>query len=140
MLWTNLEKFLSLLTTDLHQMLCKCHELLKWVDLHINHQVYHRAGYCWEDYYYLNKQKVSQKYFLKNSSTNRQARYCSIICYQFLSPFLWTGIMFAFFILWGITQFQDSFWKSDAMVSILRRRKVLSCLLKFQRKFWRSWS
>ena len=29
MFWTNLEKLLSLLTTDLHQMLCKCHELLK---------------------------------------------------------------------------------------------------------------
>ena len=39
MLSTNLEKLLSLLTTDLHQMLCKCHELLKWVAVHMNHQV-----------------------------------------------------------------------------------------------------
>ena len=29
MLWANLEKLLSLLTMDLYQMLCKCHELLK---------------------------------------------------------------------------------------------------------------
>ena len=29
MFWTNLEKLLSPLTTDLRQMLCKCHELLK---------------------------------------------------------------------------------------------------------------
>ena len=28
-LWTNLVKLLLLLMTDLHQMLCKCHELLK---------------------------------------------------------------------------------------------------------------
>ena len=36
--WTNLEKLLSLLTSDLHQMLFKCHGLLKWVDVHMNHQ------------------------------------------------------------------------------------------------------
>ena len=35
MFWKNLEKLLSLLTTDLHQMLCKCHELLKLVDLNL---------------------------------------------------------------------------------------------------------
>ena len=38
-----------------------------------------------------------------------------------------------FSILWGMTQFKDSFWKSDAMVSILRRHKVLPCVLKFHR-------
>ena len=38
LLSTNLEKLLSLQTTDLHQMLCKCHELLKIADVHMNRQ------------------------------------------------------------------------------------------------------
>ena len=39
MLWTNLEKPLSHLIMDLHQVLCNCHELLKGVDVHMNRQV-----------------------------------------------------------------------------------------------------
>ena len=56
MLWTILEKLSSLVTADL---LCKCHGLLKWVDVHKIHQVKIRTGYCEEDYYYFSKQKVS---------------------------------------------------------------------------------
>ena len=50
--WTNLEKLPSLLMTDLHQMLCKCHELLKWVDVHMNHQD-HKCFCNWASKYVL---------------------------------------------------------------------------------------
>ena len=45
MLQTCLGNLISLSTKDLHQMLRKCHELLKLVDVDMNHQVYIRIGY-----------------------------------------------------------------------------------------------
>ena len=51
--------------------------------------------------------------------------------------------MFAIFHFWGNDSVSRQFLKTDAMVSILRRRKVLSCVLKFHRDhelFWLFWS
>ena len=63
-------------------------------------------------------------------STNRQERYWVIICYC-LSLLYGQELWLLFSILWGITQIQDSFYKLDVVVSILRRRKVLSGVLEF---------
>ena len=48
-------------------------------------------------------------------------------------PFYGQELCLLFSILWVMTQFQGSFWKPDAMVLILRKRKVLWCVLKFHR-------
>ena len=66
----------------------------------------------------------------ENFSTNRQERYWAIICYC-LSLLYGQELWLLFSILWGITQIQDSFYKLDVVVSILRRHKVLSGVLEF---------